>query len=52
MSGSEPRTYKNYIIPDDWPALEGDIDLKVHDLPHASSSTGMFDFKIVPNVLF
>lgn len=25
--------------PDDWPALEGEIDLNVHDLPHESSST-------------
>jgi len=52
MSASEPRTYKGYVIPDDWPELEGDIDLKVHDLPHASASTGMFSFSSLSKLDF
>lgn len=31
----------NYIIPEDWPELEGDINLSVQDCPHASANTGM-----------
>lgn len=38
MSATQ-RTYNNYVIPDDWPELEGPIDLAVHDLPHKSAST-------------
>lgn len=29
----------DFVRPADWPAEEGDIDLVVHDLPHASSDT-------------
>lgn len=47
MSSSEGRKFKNYIIPDDWPEFEGDVDLKIHDLPHASASTGMFHHLII-----
>jgi hypothetical protein len=29
----------DFIPPVDWPPLQGDIDLDLHDLPHASSAT-------------
>jgi predicted secreted hydrolase len=33
------HTKTQRVYPSDWPALTGDIDLAVHDLPHASADT-------------
>ena len=36
---SSPPVSAHLLLPSDWPALTGPIDLLLHDLPHASSKT-------------
>jgi geranylgeranyl pyrophosphate synthase/predicted secreted hydrolase len=38
-STSSSVTGEAFIIPDDWPSSDGDIDLHIHDLPHNSADT-------------